>query len=113
MKRLRRMMTVRASTKRFPAMDAGKRGAAAAHLASLVVCPLDPVGSEAQRWETLDIPVDARQTFTQKCDVIAGDVLVVDGVDYPVHLVRDWDGPSRRDGDRLLHLILQRPARAT
>ncbi len=113
MRALRRLMVVQASTKRYPPVDVATRtrGAAVTNLSSLMVCPLDPVGSEVQRYETLDLPVNTFQTFTQRCDVIAGDVLVVDGVDYMVHAVSDWDGPSARPADHLLHLYVHRVAK--
>ena len=54
--------SVSASTKRAPAMSAGKIGAAAAKLIGLKCTPLDPVSPEIQKRVALDTPMELLQT---------------------------------------------------
>lgn len=59
----RRMANVAASTKRPPALSAGKRSAPATKLTGLKCTPLDPVSSEIQKRVALDTPRELLQTF--------------------------------------------------
>lgn len=59
----KRMANVKASTKRPPAVVAGKRGAAITKLTGLKCTPLDPVSPEIQKRVALDTPMELLQTF--------------------------------------------------
>lgn len=59
----RRMANVSASTKRAPAISAGKRGAPVTNLTGLKCTPLDPVSSDIQKRVALDTPMELLQTF--------------------------------------------------
>ena len=89
-----RLATESASTKRATVVD-GKRGVPAVHVATLACTPLDPLGGDEgiRLREVLETPHELLQTFVAgETDVREGDVLVVDGKDYPVRVVANWAG---------------------
>ena len=99
--------TTTASTKRSPTLAGGKVGAATENVTRLKCYPLvqlrDPalVAQYATKAASL-----IYETFIQDdVDVLAGDVLVISGIDYLVVGVNayPWPGPG---GDRL-HVIVE------
>jgi hypothetical protein len=58
-----RMATKTASTKRPPALSAGKRGVAATNLTGLTCTPLDPVAPEVRQRLALNTPHELLETF--------------------------------------------------
>lgn len=89
MNAFQRMAVIDASTKRAQIVS-GQRGEPVMHIASLRCTPLDPVSSDLAQRVGLDSPYELLQTMTEETDVREGDVLVVDGVDYPIRAVGDW-----------------------
>ena len=86
-----RQLTVRASTKRSPAIASGKRGAPVEQIADMACTPLWPLDAETRQRVRLDTPHELRQTFASaEHDVREGDVLVVSEVEYPIRSVADW-----------------------
>ncbi|MEM7344588.1 MAG: hypothetical protein AAF485_10120 [Chloroflexota bacterium] len=84
------MATLSANTKRATVVD-GKRAAPSAHLIGLNCTPLDPVSADVAQREQIITPHELKQTFIEgDYDIVEGDVLVVDGVDYPIKSVADW-----------------------
>ena len=104
----RAFCTVTASTKRNAALSGGRLGAATTHLASLLITPLWPAGSETVRTLDLNSPREFKECYhvptgTTLPDVREGDILVVSGTDYPIYFVGEWT-----DGDiPTLHLVVQ------
>lgn len=99
-----RLARVVANTKRAPALAGGQRGAAATNLVGLRCTPLDSVSAETARRFALETPHTLRQTFTTTVGIEPGDILVVDGHEYPIRAVADneWDAQTRT-----LQLILE------
>lgn len=91
----RSFCTVTASTKRN-ATDGNRHTAAEAYLAGLLITPLWPVGQETIRLLDLNSPRKMKEAFHVPAagdalpDVQEGDILVVDGDDYPVDFVGQW-----------------------
>lgn len=89
-----RRAAITASTKRSPAIVNGKRGAAATHLTNLSIWPLRPVSPDmAERVGTNaphELRVTSLTTNDAPPDIREGDILVVDGVEYPVKTVASW-----------------------
>lgn len=106
-----RLATETANTKRSPAIVAGKIGAPVAKLTGLACTPLDPLDPEQRERLQLDTPHEVLQTFVESSgtfyqvilenlkDVLAtlsstlpqpGDFLVVDGYQYPILAVGEW-----------------------
>lgn len=101
--------TVTASTKRNPAAVAGRIGAPATNLSSLLITPLWPVSQETIRTLDLNSPRERKECFhvpsgsTTLPDVREGDILAVAGTDYPIDWVGEWT-----DGDvPCLHIVVQ------
>lgn len=87
----RRMMVVDASTQRPPATPGGKRGTPVEYLLYLKCTPVDPVSPETKLRMGLNSPYAVWQTFVDSdVDIVAGDVMVIEGASYPVRLVADW-----------------------
>lgn len=63
-----RLVTVAASTKRPPAVVAGKRGAPTTLLASVKCTPLDPVDPEIQQRLALETPHELLETYVNGGD---------------------------------------------
>jgi len=98
--------TVTASTKRPPALSGGRRGAAAASIASLKCTPLDPLTPEIALRAGLGTPFEGLQAFTEKgLDIVEGDILTVSSKDYPIKAVGDWYWPM--DGNNYQFLVLE------
>lgn len=98
------MARVTASTKRAPAMVAGKRGAAVTNLTGVKCMPLDPVSAEVALRVGTNAPQELLQTFVDKTlDIREGDVLVVAGQDYPIRSVAEWEWL----GTTYRHLVLE------
>lgn len=92
-----RLATVTAATKRLPPLSGGKRGEPTVWITSLRCTPLDPAEDQRARdlafrlRQVLDGPFEMMQTFVDAAlDIVEGDVLVVDGIDYPVRGVDRW-----------------------
>jgi len=101
-----KLATTTASTKRPPALSAGKRGAPATYLTGLQCTPVDPVAMEFRSRDTTAAPYVARQTFLQSGpDILKGDLLVVGTVSYAIRAVEPWSWPP--DGDEYLRLELE------
>lgn len=99
-----RLATVAASTKRPPVVSGGKRGTPAAYLSDIRVTPLDPVDPETRQRLALQTPHELLQTFAQGgLDILEGDLLVVDGVEYPVRSAAEWLWRS----SEYVHLIVE------
>lgn len=99
---LRDFMTQTASTKRHPAKASGKIGAAVANLTNLLITPLmlpsasgqhavrqvtGFEGTHVQFWETYTeshAHTDSGVSVTQLPDIVVGDILTVDSVNYVV-----------------------------
>lgn len=99
--------TTTASTKRSPALASGKVGAATENIASLKCYPLVQLSDPAlvERFATKAASL-VYETFVQDgVDVLIGDVLVVDSIDYLVVGVNSypWPGP----GGNRLHVIVE------
>lgn len=100
-----RFLTVSASTKRRPAVSAGKVGAATTYLASLMIAPLAPIDADLQQRLALETPHELQQSICDGSkDVKEGDVLVVATVEYPIKACEDW-GPIR--GRSFKRLVLE------
>lgn len=101
--------TISASTKRN-VTTAGKTAAATTNLASLLITPLWPMNQEISRTLGINSPREYKQTYhvpvdgvTTLPDVREADILVVNGVEYPVFWAGEWT-----DGDvPCLHLVVQ------
>ena len=107
---MKRFLTIPFSTKRFPAKVAGRQGEAVPHLVAdgLYCAPLDPAENNTvqlvQRPE-LDRQVDILETYTPELDILEGDLLVVDGVEYPIRRMQRWHW---RGSEVFLRLIVER-----
>lgn len=101
-----RLLTEEASVKRAT-MTNGKRGSPTTVITSLPCMPLMPVDAETRNRLALDTPHLLLQTFIEGTYTLKrGDVLVLDGTDYPVSVV---DGPwPFRSGDPRTRLILEK-----
>ena len=66
---IKRLLKVDASTKRYPSMSSGKRGAPVANLTGLRSTPLDPFSPDLAQREALDTPHTLLQTFVDGGDV--------------------------------------------
>ncbi len=88
-----KLATKVASTKRAPAPTAGKHvGAAVAYLSGLKCTPLDQTVPDSLREAVVNAPYAPLVTAVHgEHDIVEGDVLVVDGVEYPIRVVRRFD----------------------
>lgn len=94
-----------ASTKRSPAAVEGKIGAPVEYLTGLSIVPLMPVNPETVLSLGLSSPREAKQTFIDTIvDVAEGDVLVVDGAEYAVRSVAEWNGGTDQS---FVHLVVE------
>jgi len=101
---LSRAATVSASTKRRPAIIAGKIGTPATFLASVKCVPLQPVSAEVARRQALNTPHEVSQTFIDGSpDIKEGDILVIGAKEYPIKSVENWANNTTGHG---AHLIL-------
>lgn len=99
-----RVATITAETKRSPVVASGKRGAPATYLAEIEVTPLDPLDPETRQRLALETPHELLQTFVDGgVDVVEGDLLVVDGREYPVRYAAKW----LWRGSSFVHLALE------
>lgn len=104
-----KLCTKTATTKRVPAMVAGERGEAVAYLTTAFkLTPLLPVSMElAQRLE-LGTPIELLQTFVyNQADITEGDILVMDGSEYPIKFTGAYIGYPSIDEIPRLHLIVE------
>ena len=102
----KRMANVDCSTKRVPAFVDNERGPAIEYLTGLKCLPLDPVTPETEFLPILDSPFQNRETSLQgDPDIVKGDILVVDGVDYKINAVSDW--AWRQGSDTFRRLFIQ------
>lgn len=105
-----RLAVVNATTKRQPPVVAGKRGQAQAHLSAFMCTPLDPAEGQQARdlafrmRQVTNSPFELLQTYCDAAlDIIEGDVLVVDGKEYPIRSVGRWAWRGRE----YLHLLVE------
>lgn len=104
------MATELVDTKRLPPLVGGKRGEPELHLTAVQCTPLDPVSEQTINRLRLQTPHTVRECYMEgTVDVIKGDVLVLDGRDYPVREVesRRWPG----DNTHYLHVVVEALAR--
>jgi len=96
-----RLATVSANTKRPPPISSGKRGTPALYLLNVRCLPLDTAERQqvramaARLGQVLDAPLDMLQTTVDgNYDIKEGDILVVNGTEYPIRNVNDfsWRG---------------------
>lgn len=86
-----RIRNVQASTLRPPSVSGGKRGEPVAHLSTVCCSRLFPISSEDARRAGLETPLRMFQTHVDSLtDILPGDVLVVDGKQYPVRWHEVW-----------------------
>jgi hypothetical protein len=98
------ILTKIASTKRAPVISGGRRGAAVTHLTGIHISPLDPVTAEIALRVATKAPHELLQCFVEgAADVREGDVLVVDGQEYPIRSCADWEWRK----SKYLHLVLE------
>lgn len=102
-----RMATVTAATKRPPSMSGGRRGSPVDHLSGFACLPLDPVSADTVQRLGLQTPVRALQTVTKETDIKEGDVLVVDGEEYVIRSVSDWEWRAGSQ-ERFSALVVER-----
>lgn len=96
--------TITASTKRSPAVASGKRGAPVAYLTDIELTPLDPLDPETRQRLALETPHELLQAFGDGgLDILEGDLLVVDGREYPVRYAAEW----LWRGSSFVHLALE------
>lgn len=84
-----------------------KKGAAAAYITTPFAClPLDPVSQELANRLNLQSPYELKQTVVDgSLDIVEGDVLTMDGVDYPIRSVGEWDWT--RGSTRFLTVVVE------
>ncbi len=99
-----RTATLIASTRRPPPLSGGKRGAPLPYLDDIWITPLDPVDPETRQRLALQTPHELLQTFADGgLDIVEGDVLVVDGAEYPVRSAAEWLWRN----SQYVHLIIE------
>lgn len=111
--------TTTASTKRPPAVSGGKVGAPAANLTGLKIVPLLPASADLVQEAQLKNPREGKVTYifpdpeigNTMPDVVEGDLLVVSGVEYLIHMVKEWQRPG--EGNYLEVLVTQRKVTVT
>lgn len=85
------MQTVSATTKRTPAKVDGVISDPIVYLTDLEVLPLMPVSGDIALRYALKSPRESMVTYIlDTYDILEGDVLVVAGVEYPIHAVGSW-----------------------
>lgn len=101
-----RLLTKTATVKRAEIVS-GKRGGTPETVISNLPCmPLMPVDAETRNRLALDTPHQLMQTMIPGTySVRRGDVLTLEGVDYPVATVEPWPFKS---GDPRTRLILEK-----
>lgn len=104
----RAFCTVEASTKRNTTVAGNKKGAATTHLASLLITPLWPVSQQTIRTLDLNSPREMKEAYhcplpgDELPDIRERDILVVDGEEFPVDFVGEW-----QDNDiPCLHIVV-------
>lgn len=99
-----RAATLTASTKRSPALSAGKRGTPSTWLASFRCTPLDPVDPETRQRLGLLTPHEVLESYADGgLDILEGDLLVVDEAEYPIRSVGEWAWR----GSNYVHMIVE------
>jgi hypothetical protein len=95
-----KLATKTAATKRAPAATAtGHVGEAALKLIGLRCTPLDQTIPDSLREAVINAPYAPLVTAVHgRHDIREGDILVVDGVDYPIRVMRrfDWNNSEYR-----------------
>lgn len=89
-----RLATLTGSTKRV-LMTGGKTATPTAYLSGVVCTPLDPVFDDVKDEMVIETPYRMVQTFVDSgLDIKKGDILTVNGQDYPVHFVSPFEWRS-------------------
>ena len=97
---------VTASTKRSGGISDGLEAAYAEEIVSLKCLPLDPVSPEvAQGIEGLSFREILQTQVEGGLDIMEGDLLVVDSVEYPIRAIEDWTWAP--DGKNCMVLYLE------
>ncbi len=100
-----RLLTKTASVSRAT-LSGGKRSTPTVVIVALPCMPLMPVDAETRNRLALDTPHQLMQTMIPGTySVRRGDVLTLEGVDYPVATVEPWPFKS---GDPRTRLILEK-----
>lgn len=85
-----RLATSTASTKRST-ISGGKFGTPAAYLSGLSCLPVMPVSPEVAATLNVEVPYELMETYIDgNIDIVEGDLMTVDGVEYRVRAVGDW-----------------------
>lgn len=86
--------TETANVLRSPAMASGKVGTPASHLSDIPILPLMPVTPEILELYKIKSPREKYVTYVQNSvDILEGDVLVVDSLQFLVKAVGPWLNP--------------------
>lgn len=99
-------LTETASTKRSPAASGGKVGAMTTNVSGLAIVPLMPVSPEVAQYLPLESPREAKETFLATADIVEGDRLVVDSVEYVVRSVAEWTDDSS-GGQSFIRVVVE------
>ena len=100
---MQRFMTLRADVLRSPPVTDGRRGVPEQHLTNIPCTPLDPVEPDLRERLGLRTPHELLQTFMGDVDVREGDILVVNGQEYPIRSCAEWEWR----GETFRHLIVE------
>ena len=98
-----RMLSKTAYKKSAPAVVGGKRVAPTAGTTPIPCSPLDPASADTLTRPELGSPYIKYETFVTDTTIGEGDILTVDGTDYAVRCVDDWE----HNGDHLVHLVVE------
>jgi len=97
-----------ASTKRQPPASGGKVPPPATYLTDVPVVPPLPVNPETVATLQLNSPREAKETFVMQGDPLPdiqeGDSITIDGVEYIIRSVAEWQRPVYGS---FLHLIIE------
>ena len=101
-----RMADLEVSTKRAT-MTGGKRGEAVLHLSALRAVPLQPASPELVLRLQLQTPHQVLEMYiVGHHDIQTGDLLVVEGREYPIRGVAAWRAPGRQIG-AYTHVVVE------
>ena len=104
-----RLLTVICSTKRPPAIAAGKRGEVVVNLVDVPCTRFYPVTAEIALSAGLQAPHTVQQVYmSEDTDILNGDYLTVDDEDYPVKAAFLWPWI---DGSSYMHVVVDKFAR--
>ena len=100
------LATLDVQTKRAT-MVGGKRGEAVLHLGGLKAVSLQPASPELVLRLQLQTPHQVLETYiVGEQEIVTGDLLVVEGREYPVRGVAKWRAPGRQVG-AYTHVVVE------